>query len=157
MSCPTSFGFAWNGAFFLNPTGRSSNFSLGSKGPLINDFPPNPNEWGWHFFWPSGAPSGVEIYFSVFCYKIDPAPRTLAYIERGSAWEDRAVMKSIVENAPSPVTPDGSARSLSSGRAERGPGGAARPQALGGPLPKRPFSVRVLLPKMPRPPRKPGV
>ena len=69
--CKAPADVVWNGAFAMNSVGQSSNVSLGFNGPRIDENPPDFSSWGWHFFWPNGAPAGVTITFSVLCQKIE--------------------------------------------------------------------------------------
>ncbi len=68
MSCPTAFPRVWNGAFAMNNIGQTSEVYLAFNGPRIDETPPDYTEWGWHFFWPAGAPAGIVITFDVFCH-----------------------------------------------------------------------------------------
>jgi hypothetical protein len=65
--CPAAYPVAVNGAFAFNSAGQASAVSLGYNGPRIDENPPDYQEWGWHFSWASGAPSGVAVSFALFC------------------------------------------------------------------------------------------
>jgi hypothetical protein len=65
--CPSGSLRAVSGGFATNSIGQTSNFSLGFDGPRLDESPPSFHEWGWHFYWPAGAPAGVTINFSVYC------------------------------------------------------------------------------------------
>jgi len=69
MNCPTAFPVVHSGAFAMNSVGQASNFSLSFNGPRIDEMPPDFAAWGWHFFWPDGAPAGITILFDVYCEK----------------------------------------------------------------------------------------
>ena len=65
--CPASPDIVWNGAYAMNSVGQSSEVYLGFNGPRLDENPASYAEWGWHFYWPAGAPAGVTITFNVFC------------------------------------------------------------------------------------------
>jgi hypothetical protein len=66
--CPGTLK-ATDGAFEFNSVGQTDSVFLGYNGPRFDESPANLNEWGWHFYWPSGAKSGETITFSVHCEK----------------------------------------------------------------------------------------
>ena len=67
--CPSRLPVVVNGGFNSNSAGQSSTFTLGYNGPRMDESPPNFGEWGWHFNWPGGAPSGIVLTFTVYCAK----------------------------------------------------------------------------------------
>jgi hypothetical protein len=66
MNCPNGL-IASSGAFALNAAGQSTQVSLSFDGPRIDESPPAYSSWGWHFFFPGGAPSGVSGLFTLYC------------------------------------------------------------------------------------------
>lgn len=67
--CPAQDPIVVSGGFASNNTGQSTSYALGYNGPRTDESPPNFGEWGWHFYWPDGAPSGTVLTFTVYCTK----------------------------------------------------------------------------------------
>lgn len=65
--CPSNAGVVWNGGYSMNSIGQTSEVYLGFNGPRLDESPVSYAEWGWHFYWPGGAPAGITITFNVFC------------------------------------------------------------------------------------------
>jgi hypothetical protein len=66
-NCPGAFPVAQNGAFEMNSVGQSSQVYVAYNGPRYDENPPAYNVWGFHFYWPNGAPAGVTINFNAMC------------------------------------------------------------------------------------------
>jgi hypothetical protein len=67
--CPSQFPVVVSGAFAGSTAAQDSSYTLGYDGPRIDESPPNFGEWGWHFYWPGGAPDGTSFSFSLYCSK----------------------------------------------------------------------------------------
>ena len=67
-SCPSGYN-ASSGAYALNSVGQTSGVYVTYNGPRIDENPVNYNEYGWHFYWPGGSPSGTTALFDVYCVK----------------------------------------------------------------------------------------
>ena len=55
------------GLFEMNSVGQSSQVYVAYNGPRYDENPPAYNVWGFHFYWPNGAPAGVTINFNAMC------------------------------------------------------------------------------------------
>ena len=67
VPCPTGL-IAVSGGFLPNAAAKPGMLVLGN-GPRVDESPPDFSEWSWIFDWPSGAPSGSQIRYAVYCNK----------------------------------------------------------------------------------------
>jgi hypothetical protein len=70
--CPGSFPVAWNGGYEFVGSAQGDTVYTTAVGPRLDEGPSTGFAvYGWHFYWPSGAPAGTQIYFDAFCQKAE--------------------------------------------------------------------------------------
>ena len=67
--CPSNLPYAMDGAFAFNSVGQSAEVYLGFNGPRLDENPPSFTSWGWHFYFPGGAPANTTVNLDVNCQK----------------------------------------------------------------------------------------